>query len=386
MQILSTENEIVENGEDIGSEDSEDEDLNDSYDSSDSFLVKDSEIVSDDDDEEELAEEIAPTKRRRSRMVVESSSDDSNVTADDSNNTNEIVSISLQVESVVVLEGSNASDQEIVEGKTFATTCLVSENDEREAKAGAHVEKNIEKAVVETKAIENESDESESLIESNASGESNVMADQADSGATTKMSDDEVVTQSVPVPENIEQSTSTNEKEENVSVSQESDSGAVAMESNEAHNGKILAKKQRTSLPGIDRLQKSSSKIGKKANRMSLGDLNPNLRGELIDSKSLAKSKSVSSKIQLTEAEDIDSTIAPEQAQATTDDSDIVNTSSSSIENHSPNHSKAALLNVSSQEEENNNRKNSPKKCMYFRAFPYCFYCDCNTIRLTNNG
>lgn len=356
------ENEIPENGEDLGSEDSEDEDLNQDYDSQDSFLVSDSEVIqntlssSGEEDNEPIVK--SADKRRRSRILEESSTDDStniesSIDADSSSN--DVVSISMQVESVVVLGGNNAVEEKIVEGKTFATTYFIPKNDDQQTET--HTEKSAEEEVM--KNIE------QPETEENEHGQTSVASKMESDKIESDLTENPNSTETVTVPQNVAHSTNTNEVTEIAPESQKSASD-VDSKDKELAKQKILTKKQRASLSGIHALSKASSNIGKKANRMSLGDLNPNhphLRGAVFDSKPLAKSKSISSKTKLVEQDDTDSTTAPFTELIDADERESnANASSSSIENMSPNHSKAAPLNISSQEE-NNNRKNSAKKC-----------------------
>lgn len=321
-------------------------------------------------DEEEIIEETARSngKRRRSRiMVVESSSDDSSNATDN----NDLTTISIQADSIVVMAGSNASDEEIVEGKKFATTYLTPDDNEVETGDKKIIEKEATEAKSIETTVENEQNRSESLIEDDDIA--NASKPEASDPTENLDSSEAVVSESVVVPENDAQSTSVNIVEENVPESPvKSDADVVAIENKEKElpKEKILSKKQRTSLPGIDRLP---LKLSKKHNRMSLGELSSNhqnVRGEAIDEQSLAKSKSLSSKFKLLDEDDIDSTadttLATDHAHAQIDDrKESVNSSTSSIENHSSSHLNASTLNASSQEEENNNRKDSAKngKC-----------------------
>lgn len=363
----------------MGSEDSEDDEMDDDYDSNDSFLVGDSESIQNTDDEEDILEQIAKSasKRRRSRILVESSTEDSNIESLIDASSNDVVSISVQVESVVVLGGSNAAEEKIVEGKKFATTYLLPENDEQQTET--RTEKSAEKEVMKIKPIEqpeteeNKRDVNGSLKDGETTDAPKIVSDKVVSDLTDEPDSTEAaITATATIPQNIDQSINANEVTENAPESLIPDSDVVASDSKdkEATKKKILTKKRKTSLSGIDPLTEASSNIGKKTNRMSLGDLNPNhqhLRSDIFDSKQLAKSKSISSKTKLIETEDNDSTIAPISApeQIETDQRESsMNASTSSIENMSPNHSKASPSNISSQEEEeNNNRKNSAKKC-----------------------
>lgn len=372
----------------MGSEDSEDPDLNDDYDSKDSFLVLDSGDISnvDDDDDEEDIERVSrrANKRRRSRILVESSTDESsNMENMEGDSSNDFVPVSMQlVESVIVLGGigNNAPEENIVEGKTFATTYLIPEKDEEQT--GTRTEKSTEKEVVKTVSIEQPATEENKQIanENLNDGQTSAVGDKAESNLTEKP---ESVTDTVTVPQNITQptETDTNEVKDIAPASQKSASDVVESDSTdkEPFKQKILAKKQRFSLSGIDPMSKESSNTAKKANRKSLGDLNPNhqqLRGDMLDSKPLVKSKSVSSKTKLIEKDDTDSAPPTKRMNIESDEPESnMNASTSSIENMSPNHSKAAPLNISSQgEEENNNRKNSAKKCKQ-RTAPvlFCF-------------
>lgn len=381
-----TEYEIVENGEDLGSEDSEEEGLDDDYDSQDSFIVPDSEDAqvqgSDDDEDEDIFDQITkPTsaRRRRSRIIEESSTDDSNDSNMESSvdvSSNDVVAVSVQADSIVVLVGNNAAEEKIVEGKTFATTYLLPENDVKQSET--RTEKPAEEASIhsnepaEPKGIDQVTNESVIDGESTSAPE---MGDEKAESDLIEKADTTAATETVTVPQDIPDSTSADEVKEDVPTSQKSDSDANATDGKEPTKQKISLKKQRASLPGINPLSKASSNIGKKASRMSLGALNPNqqhLRGEILGNKTLTKSKSVSSKVKLIEKEDNEPAVVPavlivEPEQNGTDERDSsMDASTSSIENVTPNRSKAAAtLNNSSHEEENNNRKSSAKKCKY---------------------
>lgn len=382
--VFIAENEVVEAGEDLGSEDSEEEMDDDDYDSQDSFLVNDEEDVqiqsTDDDDEEEAVQRIIKqvSNGRRSRIIIESSTDDSNMEGSIDVSSDDVVSVSVQADSVVVLVGNNAVEEKIVEGKTFATTYLIPENDAQQNET--RTEKIVEKESVEIDTIEQpHTEENDQVVNESAKDDetttstSPIMDSNEVENDLTEKPGSTVTTETVPVPQNITQSTSINEANEDVSKSPKPNSGANDVKDKVSAKQMDLMKKSRASMPGIDPLSKASSNLGKKANRMSLGDLNPNqqhLRGEIFDKKPLTKSKAISSKMNLIEKDGNDSTIAQqsitEPQQIETDERESnMDASTSSTENVSPNHSKSAPLNISSQEEENNNRKSSAKKCKY---------------------
>lgn len=380
-----TENEIVENGEDLGSEDSDEEGLDDDYDSQDSFIVTDSEDVQGEEEEEEedMFDQITrpASARRRSRIIVESSTDDSNMESSIDVSSNDVVAVSVQAESIVVVvgDGNNAAEEKIVEGKTFATTYLLPESDGKQSETPT--DKPAEEASIPSieppVAEENDQVVNESAIDGESTSAPEMGGDKAESDLTAKPNT-AASTETVTVPQDVPQSTSTDEVKEDVTKSQKSDSDANASGGKEPCKQKISLKKQRASMPGINPLSKESSNIDKKANRMSLGELNPNqqhLRGDILGNRALTKSKTVSSKVKLIEKEDNDATAVPivEPKQSGTDERDSsMDASTSSIENVTPNRSKAATLNISSQEEENNNRKSSAKKCKYHKSLDNC--------------
>lgn len=371
----------------MGSEDSEEEGLDDDYDSQDSFLVHDSEdaqvqCTDNDEEEENMSDQIAkPSTRRRSRIIVETSSDDSNMESSVGVSSNDGVAVSMQAESIVVLVGNNAADEKIVEGKTFATTYLLPQNDEQQSETPT--EKSDKEASIQSIESSEPKESDQAVNEIANDGESTsaleMEADKAESDLTEKP-DAAAATETVTVPQNTTQSTSETQDEvkEDAPNSQKPDSDANASDGKALARQKISLKKQRASLPGIDPLSKASSNIGKMSSRMSLGDLNPNqqhLRSESLNNKALTKSKTISSKVKLIEKEENDSTTAPiiePEQNGTGQHESSLNASSSSIENMSPNRSKAATLNISSHEEENNNRKSSAKKCKYDRNQENC--------------
>lgn len=331
------DNKIEEQGEDIGSEDSEDEEMDEEYTSDDGFLVDDDKVDDkySESEEEEIMERKTTNKRRSSRIFVPTDSEESdseNHQNADSNSSNDVVSISMETtESVVVIAGNAPNAEQIVEGKKFATTYLTTEDEEMSTSTRKSETSQPKTTTVETESVEDESLPDEENVEKESESTDNT---------ATEMNGDENTPQSLTVQLDGKESKMLNEK--------------------------IVNKKQRTSLPGINRLANAVKQV----NRTSLGDLYPNrqkLRVGFVESDQ--KKAKISVKKRTTEMRNDENNSVKDDNQTGVEpaiDDDVehntntdMNASSSSSGNVSSR--KNTPLNVSSQEE-NNNQKISDKK------------------------
>lgn len=99
--------------------------------------------------------------------MVEGRINDTNIeNSIDADSSNNVDSMFVQVESVDMLVENNAVEENIVEGKKFATTYLIPENDEQQTKN--RNEKSIEKEVVKSiPIVQPEKEENEQLVSEN---------------------------------------------------------------------------------------------------------------------------------------------------------------------------------------------------------------------------
>ncbi|XP_031634025.1 protein slender lobes [Contarinia nasturtii] len=313
------ENEI-DYGVDIGSEDSDFEE-EDEYED-DGFIIYDSDVTDATNCEEE--EEI-PKKsklRRRSAIIEESSSsdesDDEHVIESTTEASNDIESVTLQqVESVVVLAGGAPNEAEPIEGKKFATTYLTSEK--------------------ETKDIKNKSQSNEIDTEK----EQETIADAPELPSNKTVHEDQEETSSA--------SKMASEAHAPEAVDSDRESGHNKIDKNTSLQSKSVSKKivlkKRTSLPGLSGIESLSKAIRKESNRQSLSNLNPKASNPTVVEFTMQSSKS--------------KTVEKENLN--------LNASTSSNVSLSPNDITRAPLNISSQEE-NNNQKASKKATIVEQA------------------
>lgn len=346
----------------------------------DGFIVDDdiaveSNLHSDDD---EIIDRKSKTtnKRRSSRIILPSSSEESETENSNDGSSNDVVSISVQqAEAIVVLAGNPPQAEKMVEGKKFATTYLTTEDDETDgtqtttSKSSA---KKVESSEQSEKAVE-----AEPIVAELVPGEQEEERMQEDMLEST--SNAESTTSAKPSTESVDSDSEEIEKPAitNTSKVDKNASHVLLAELDVVENGavneKILTKKQRTSLPGIDRVSKLSKDT--QTSRMSLGDLNPNsqvVRAGLVKTqqdkvKSVSKKATPNKKIEANKSIKVldEANVEPVPVDGH-DASDNMNASTSSTENISPNKAKKAPLDVSSQEENNNQKDSAKKRKGYF--------------------
>lgn len=333
----------------------------DEYDSEDGFIVKDDtapvnqytdsedEIIEEDDDEETFEPSSIQRSTNRRRIIEQSDSEEDSSRDVDGD---QIVGVTMRAVESVVVVSSGAAKME--EGKQFQTTFMFEENDEIDESTKKESTKNL---VSDAAAV----DESIKTKDSSNNGEpetemeSKVQETVADAAETTETIE---TTENVTKEDELQTTSNTKNSDENSSQSQIE----VVGKENEAEiksREKILAKKQRTSLPAIDRL----TKVDKLSNRMSLGDLNTNhqnLRVGFVETEQKkCKNSAKKTKVSTTnDTNDLNNT--NDNSNGNCDDVNIdLNASSSLSEGTSPRED--FPLDISSQEE-NNNQKSSGKK------------------------
>lgn len=312
---------------DIGSSDTEYEydDEENEYEE-DGFIVGDNILQTESDESEALEENsesdediVRKKPQRKAVRVLESSSseesDDGSLISASTNN--DVVSVSVQqVQSVVVFNGNPPNEDEILEGKTFTTNYMMPENEKSAKKSDLPEEKD--------KQIDN--------IAQPVQKEDLPSSDQKDDEYTEEQEDKT----SEASPETLAGETELMQK------TIASPAARLDGKENQSSRQKTF-EKIRSSLPGIQRLIKSSTT--KKSSRVSLGDLNPNAQ-----TMTVAQLKTqVTKKIRI---------------EAPTAQDKLSDSSSDGMSSHSP---EKVALDISSQEE-NNNQKTSSIKGIFDRV------------------
>lgn len=287
------DNQIEEDGISIGSEDTAD-DENDDYEE-DGFVVNESEEEENEDEDGEIDEkesesesvEILPPKRRSRILSVSSSSDeDETENTNEASNDVEIVAME-QVEQVVVVSGSAPVEEEIVEGKTFATTYLVRDETESTEKMKKKSSK-IDWPHYSEKELEIEEFDAEKEQKKEVSDVNTDLPSQTDE--ENRVEGSSVSSDTV---------SEANTKLRIYSVAKNSVSNAE--EIREKQNTSLLVKRvakevvlnKRNSLPGIEKL--SNSSFNQKTKRRTLGDLNPSAQTD-SETKMQASTKETTEK------------------------------------------------------------------------------------------
>lgn len=345
---------------DIGSDDTEYEDDDDEYED-DGFIVNeevftDASDASESSDEEEEIIVIQNPKRKASRVIESSSSEESDI--ESTEDSNDAVAVAVeQVSSVIVVHNQPSTDaeEELIEGRTFPTTYLMPvEDDEDEVKSVKVIRKvKSPKSSAQTNVLKR-SDEKETKENQQEIEVSTQLVRSIDEGASKMVNELVANEQNVAItaPE-----TSASEKDDETADKNGSEPEKAhttfqqtASSSMDQLDGKENQKttkkiKNRTSLPGIDRLPKSS--IVKKNSRMSLGDLNPNAQNISITQLKTQSSKSKASEKRRSENKNVADN---EMASAAEEASNV---------SLRPSTTNDAPLDISSQEENNNNEKAS---------------------------
>lgn len=325
----------IEEGMDIGSSDTDGEDEDDDYED-DGFIIDDSELV-EASDSEESEEEIEVKPKRKNSRIIEPSSSEEESDSESTSNSNDIISVPVeQIESVILIHGNPSSDAEVlIEGKTFPTTYLMPV-EEDEVKSPKVTKKT---ALTDVAKVDGEPE----TMEIQQENEATPQAVQSIESATVS---------------NVNESVRENQQEANVLAVKEAtslekcddtiDSDKITQKNQndtEKVNGKenqMTAKKTRISLPGIDRLPKSS--IVKKKSRVSLGDLNADTHNVSVTQFTAESSKpKASTKIHS------QNKAKSTNNEITEDEASVANVSLSLNESNAP-------LDVSSQEENNNGK------------------------------
>lgn len=348
----------------------------------DGFIVDDDNAVESNlhSDDDEIIDRKSKTtnKRRSSRIILPSSSEESETENSNDGSSNDVVSISVQqAEAIVVLAGNPPQAEKMVEGKKFATTYLTTEDDETDGTQTTTSKSSAEK--VESSEQSEKAVEAEPIVAELVPGEQEEERMQEDMLEST--SNAESTTSAKPSTESVDSDSEEIEKPAitNTSKVDKNASHVLLAELDVVENGavneKILTKKQRTSLPGIDRVSKLSKDT--QTSRMSLGDLNPNsqvVRAGLVKTqqdkvKSVSKKATPNKKIEANKSIKVldEANVEPVPVDGH-DASDNMNASTSSTENISPNKAKKAPLDVSSQEENNNQKDSAKKRKGYFKS------------------
>ncbi|XP_055300986.1 mucin-2 [Sitodiplosis mosellana] len=267
------ENEIDE-GQYIGSDDTEDEDEDDDYED-DGFIVDEGEETDASLSEEEEEIVVVPKpKRRASRIIEPSSSEESD--GESTADSNDIVAVSVELvpESVVVVHRNTPDAEELVEGKTFPTTYLMpmEEDEVKSTKTTKPVQSSAKEAKA-NRTLDEERQTEETRRENKVSAQAVEPATSSNANESVREKRDDImfVSDETASDKAIEQKETHIEKIETTLQPTALSDGKENQTA--ARKPKKIVVKHRASLPGIDRLPKSS--IVKKNSRASLGDLNP---------------------------------------------------------------------------------------------------------------
>lgn len=337
----------IEEGMDIGSDDTDNEEEDDDYED-DGFIIDDSELV-EASDSEESEEEIEMKPKRKNSRIIEPSSSEEESDSESTSNSNDIISVPVeQIESIIMIHGNPSSDAEVlIEGKTFPTTYLmpVEEDEVKSPKVTKKTDAPTDVAKVdgepETMEIQQENEathqavqnvESDTVSNLNESVRENQQ--EADVLAVNEALSSERGDETID-SDKATQKNQTDTEKVDTSIS----SSAVQLDGKE---NQVNAKKTRVSLPGIDRLPKST--IVKKKSRVSFGDLNANAHNVSV-TQFTAQSNKPKASTKIHSQNKAKST----NNEITEDETSIANVSRKLNESEAP-------LNISSQEENNNEK------------------------------
>lgn len=353
------------------------------------------ETVDDDSDGEEVI--VRRPKRRSSVFFQPISSDDSSDVITDATNddSNEVVSASVQqVESIVVINSNRPDAEHIVEGKTFATTFIVPDN---ELPTTESANSNLSKSTIVTVPSPKTSAEEKKLeiVEEKSEQESSsVLAQEDESVQEQAVATEAIVevkaTDAAAEPKQSEPETETEQADGDKALQTVKSPPPVLDGKENQSLAKKMAIKHRSSLPGIVSLPKASK--NKKPSRVSLGDLDRNAQN--VDVNEMVKQTQKAPSTKKTEAkatsileeqadnmlsfnDAVDDSDSGSVSQSDSEDSgsfelrDVSDTDEESDSDYIP------ILNISSQEE-NNNQKVSTKKGTFSPANSdfYFLHCD----------
>lgn len=263
----------------------------------------------------------------------------------------------LVPESVIVIHGNSTEAEELVEGKTFPTTYFTPvDDDEKSTKAAKATELSEKSDVTETNRTLNEEKPTEEICQENDVSAKSIEPSTS-ANANESMHEDQNEIASEIASEMVDQPAESDKVEEmkesdteKIDSTLQATASAPAVESDAKENRTVPKKiKHRTSLPGIERLAKSS--IVKKNSRLSLGNLDPNTQ-----TVSISSLKTQSIKANTTEkAQSKNKNRVNMETSIQKDETSTVNVILRSDD------SKNASLNTSAPEENNNNEKTSKK-------------------------
>lgn len=298
-------------------------------------------------EEDEVDEEIGmkKPKRRLSRIIQVSSSDESEIESLSSASTMAVSATVEQVESVVVIQSNPQKAAEIAEGKKYATTYILLEDEKSSTKTDDGVKSSETNDTLNVTEVDNE------LVDTDkAAITAKNQTPTATMSTVSEVAQNDANEASISESNDMVESSEQEQVEENETLQQTAWSPVVQIDGKENQTAKKkISVIHRTSLPGIDRLSKPP--MVKKANRVSLGDLNPNA------DPTVAQLYIQTSKINTIKKKDKQVKKNIEKSQVIIDEQEIsssASTKSNGMQNYS--------FNVSIQEENNNQKPSDEGK------------------------
>lgn len=312
-----------------------------------------------DDVDEEIG--MKKPKRRLARVIQVSSSDESEVESVSSASTVAVSATVEQVESVVVIQSNPQNAAEIAEGKKYATTYIMPEDEKSSTETDEEVKSSETNDTLNVTKMDNELIDTDKAAIT-AKNQTPIATVSTVSEAAQKYANEALISESNDMVESSEQE----QIENNETFQQTTWSPVVQIDGKENQTAKKkISVKHRTSLPGIDCLSKSP--MVKKANRVSLGDLNPN-----ADS-TVAQLYIQTSKINTIKKKDKQVKKAIEKSQVIIDEQEI-SSSASTYMNTSSNEMQNTSFNVSIPEENNNQKLSDGGKKRTLGSFEHIHF------------